>query len=270
MKVKYDHKTLRLSAETEQEKGLLASNYLKTKLAYTEAEGNDDGLTISIGGTKCYLDLEANEALIGHESLTDDRISYLLRVVLDAYVLKRGDLPLHSSLLSSEDRSAFLFGGTNCGKSVFAHQIEEMAPNCKVVGDDHIIVSPQGFIGNSIFRVRSKDKEYYSYLKNPDLFHKRTKYYIFDININDKMENSKILSSGEYMQSDLTHVLKYLIYDFKTESGILKIDDIIKGGIKSEYLNQFENFIRNAIAIIKIRGHINYVVKSIYDMLTVK
>lgn len=270
MRASYNHLTLKLCGESNLEKVILSADYTKTKLAYTVVENQCSGLNIEIGGTNCSIDLEKNLVLIGHKYLSENRIGYMLRIVVDAYILHNGGVPLHSSLLSIKDKSAFLFGNSNCGKSVLTSYIKEMDSTCKVVGDDHIIVSHMGFFGNSVFRVRSLSNDQDKYIQNLNSFHNKTEYLIFDIDINHKVNSYKSLSPIEYMQMDLTHVLKYLINDFKTEVGILKIDDIIKGGIKVQYLLEFEKFINNAVSIIRVRGDINYVGKFIYATLTAK
>lgn len=266
MKLSYSCKALSLYGENDFEKHILSSNNLRTKLAYTDVNYDMCGLKISISGKKCLVDLEKNTAFIA-EYLSESQIGYMLRVILDAYVLSKEILPLHSSMISIDSKSAFLFGGTNCGKSTFSHYIKKMNPKCNVIGDDHIIIANEGVIGNSFSRIRSIDNGKELYVKNLSYVNDTEKYFIFDIDIKDKFNNYKVLTPNEYMKKDLSNVLKYLICDFNTGREILKVDEIIKYEVESKYLQRFSEFLNNAHSIIRIRGSIDYVTQFINDIL---
>ena len=167
MKALYDRGTLKLNGESELENKIVASTYLKTKLAYIPVNDHNGDFHIVFGSDKSMIDLQNNTStFIGNDAATEGQIGYMLRVIVDAYVLHRGGLPLHASMVSLKDKSVFLFGNTNSGKSTIALHLEQMERKCKLVGDDHIIVSSSGFFGNSVLRQRSSNNHDDSYKTN--------------------------------------------------------------------------------------------------------
>ncbi|SHH23569.1 hypothetical protein [Clostridium grantii] len=269
MKLSYNYKSLELYSENNFEKKILSSKYLKTKLAYTIVNNPINGLKVIIKGNRCAVNLDENKAFIS-EYLSKNQMGYMLRIIIDSYVLSKNALPLHSSMISIDSKSGFFFGGTNCGKTIFSNYIKNYNSGYKIIGDDHVIVANKGIVGNRLSRIRSIDNESELYLKNSQYLNSIKKYFIFDIDINDKINNYKILNSDEYMENDLSYVLKYLVYDFDIGQEVFKINEFIDYEVNLKYLLELRKFIDRANAIIKIRGSIEYVTKFINSIFISK
>jgi len=267
LKIQFDHISVKIFSDNDIDHAILSSVVMKSKLAFTHVMKKVKGFTVKICGDTFTVDLVNNNAVIGHKVLSEGRIRYFLRIIIDGFVLKNEGLPLHASLLSLEDKSLFLFGQSGSGKSLISKAILELNQEVKSIGDDHIIVTPLGFIGNSVFRYRSQAGFGDVYRETKNGFHRKTEYIVFDVDIHDKEERLEILSSDEYLKKDIIHILKYLITDLETETGVVKINDVFNFDIKSEYESRFSSFLQEADYIIIIRGSLEFVKSSIYSAL---
>lgn len=286
MKLVFDSINIRLFADNNFENKILKSDYLKTKLAYIFSDKYDKFLqlgevtdisTLNILFRKgnSLLDFDNGYASI-NENLSEQEICYILRIILDAFVVKKNSLPLHGAMLSNREKGAFVFGDTKCGKSTICNNIINFNKDFKVIGDDHVIVNHESIIGNSICRLRSTvntehDCESISekqLLINNEIYSPVVKdYIIFDININHKNNYFNILNGNEYLDKNLSYILKYLTDDFYTSSENIFISNFIDKKIKEKYLYSFDHFIKNSYKIVKIRGNQNYVTSIINNYL---
>ena len=263
MKISYNYKELKIFPENEFERLLIKSEYLKTKLAFSIVNYDIKGLQILIVEDKCDIDIERNIAYID-ENLSEKQMGYFLRVIIDVYVLKYEAIPLHASLIASEKFEAFLFGRTNCGKTVFSNYLYEKYDNYNLVGDDHIIVSDKGRIGNLFSRIRSDETSIELFKKNTTLSNNVDRYFVIDIDIRDTSNSYEYIYKKDYLSESIPYVLKYIVSDFDAGRDTFFISD----ELKNNYFAKFESFLENAIDIIRIRGSVDYVTTHINTLIT--
>lgn len=286
MWILYDCMNIRLFSDNNYEEKILQSDYLKTKLAYVfDCESNDSInlqhsedcylINIDFGKGRSLLDLDNGHVFI-NENLDVLQICYILRVILDAFIVEKNSLPLHAAMLSNMDKGVFVFGDTHCGKSIVSNSIMYHNGDFKVIGDDHIIVNEKMTIGNSKSRLRiidSIDNNFASVCSNNILIDNKmyspttNDYIIFDIDINSKNNYFCKLDKDEYLDTDLSYVLKYLTNDFCTSAENIFMSRFIDIRLKEKYLTNFKYFVKNSYNIVKIRGDKNYVTNTINKYL---
>lgn len=264
MIAKFIDNTLILQGKSKRTKNILEKDSSKIKLAYKLSKVDINGLNIYIGGENFYLDYKNNKAFIGHKNLNENRLIYMLRVILDGYITLKGGLPLHASAISYKDNAIFLFGKSNSGKSLISYSLNKLNQDQSVIGDDHIIVTKNNIFGNYKGRVRNlenTDEIYYNNLQKGCLI---KKYTLIEVSIGN--DNSiKELDMKEYLKTDLSHVLKYLYEDMITETQTFKIESIFETNIKEIYFNRFKEFINSADKILKISGTKQFIKNYIND-----
>lgn len=263
MKIAYNYKELKIFPENEFERFLIKSKYLKTKLAFRIINYDIQGLQILIVKDKCDIDIERNIAYID-DNLSEKQMGYFLRVIIDIYVLKYEAISLHASLIASEKFEAFLFGRSNCGKTIFSNYLYEKYDNNNLVGDDHIIVSDKGTIGNLFSRIRSDETSIEVFKKNTTLSNSIDRYFVIDIDIRDTRNSYESIYKKDYLSECIPYVLKYIVSDFDAGRETFSVSD----EFKNNYFAEFESFLENAIDIIRIRGSVDYVTNHINDLIT--
>lgn len=264
MIAKFIDNTLILQGKSEKTKNILEKDSSKIKLAYKLSKADANELDIYIGGEKFYLDYKNNKAFIGHKNLNENRLIYMLRVILDGYIILKGGLPLHASAITYKDNAIFLFGKSNSGKSLISYDLNRLNPDKSIVGDDHIIVTKNNIFGNYKGRVRNlenKDEVYYNNLQKGSLI---KNYTLVEVSIG-KEDSIKELDIKEYLKTDLSHILKYLYEDMVTETQTFKIEEIFEVNIKEIYFNRFKEFINSADKILKISGTKQFINNYIND-----
>lgn len=260
MKMSNNSGKIFLYPETEFEKNILLSKYTQSKLAYLYSNKYIDEFTILIDKKNSCLNLEKNMACINSD-LSELQIVYLLRVIIDAYSIYKGLLPLHSAMIESNKCNVFIFGDTKCGKSLISNDIGVNNKGLSLIGDDHIIISKEYILGNSVSRLRNCDnEEIYKFNKRISEYNK---YFIFDIDIRKNKDNLIKINPIKYKSIDLTYALKYINCDFCTRIENIFMNDFVGLSIKKKYINYFEKFIDNAISIFKIEGSKEYIISNI-------
>lgn len=265
MKINYDLKQLMIYAENESERILLDSNYLKTKLAYVLVEHKIEGLTVTIDEGDSFFCIKKEVAKI-NRSYSKAQIIYMIRIIVDAYVVSKKALPLHAAMIEMKGKSIIIFGNTHGGKTTLACALKEIVSDSILIGDDHVIVSKEGVMGNSFSRFRLKNGLKEVYIENACRGNMQREYYIIDIDMNSLNAVSLEIFTEEYLKQDLSHITKYLEQDFLNEIEQVHIERFIGMQAKYAYKNELESFIKGAKRIICIKGSLESVVESLSNL----
>lgn len=249
MEIQVQNNILLIKPESLFEEKILNSDYFQSKLAYRIADNfeKEKSFKVIFNDDIFFIDGKNNIANIGDKNLTEGRLFYILRMLVDRYIVCNGGIGLHSGLAYDKGTAFFLVGDTKCGKSFYVKKLKEN--NIKVLGDDHTIILNNSVMGNLKSRVRDNDCEYYE--NNSTSIQYLNNYLIFDININTKKEISEVSFEDYVKKLDLEPVLKYLYCGIETENQNIKMDNKIIENYRKKYLD----FLKNAEKIIKINGN---------------
>ena len=251
MEIQVKNNILLIKPESLYEEKILNSEYFQSKLAYriTDNFEKEKSFKVTFNSDIFFIDEKNNIANIGDKNLTEGRLFYMLRMLVDRYIFCNGGIGIHSGLVYNKTKAFFLVGDTKCGKSFYVKKLKEN--NIEVLGDDHIIILNNSIMGNLKSRVRDSDCEYYE--NNSSSIKYLNNYLIFDININAKKGITEVSFEDYVKKLDLRGVLKYLYYGIETENQNIKMDNEIVENYRKKYLD----FLKKADKIIKING--NYV-----------
>ena len=235
-----------LKAEDNYENKVLKSDYLKSKLVYREILKNENSI--------CEKDffkikLDYNLFKIDKNLVYYGRVGYVLRVILDTYIVLLGGLPLHAAAIRHKKMTYFLIGNTHSGKSVISNYLKNHYKNIDLIGDDHLVIFNNILFGNDKSRIRKKDgSEYY---KENFLGEKKLgKYCICLVNINDSSRFEKI-EKNIAINLNFRNTLKYLC-----ENKEIFLENIEMKNILKIYFIRYKHFFYNSIKIIKITNKI--------------
>ena len=249
MEIQIKNNILLIKPESLYEEKILNSEYFQSKLAYriTDNFEKEKSFKVTFNSDVFFIDEKNNIANIGDKNLTEGQLFYILRMLVDRYIVCNGGIGLHSGLAYDKGTAFFLIGDTKCGKSFYVKKLKEN--NIKVLGDDHIIILNNFIMGNLKSRVRNNDCEYYE--NNLSDIEYLNNYLIFDVNINAKKEIIEVSFEDYVKKLDLRGVLKYLYYGIETENQNIKMDNKIIENYRKKYLD----FLKKAAKIIKINGN---------------
>ncbi len=249
MEIQVKNNILLIKSESLFEEKILNSEYFQSKLAYriTDKLEEEKKFKITFNGDVFFIDKKNNIANIGDKNLTEGRLFYMLRMIVDRYIVCNEGIGLHSGLAYGKGKAFFLIGDTKSGKSFYVKKLKEN--NIEVLGDDHTIILNNCMMGNLKSRVRDNEGEHYE--NNSPNIKYLNNYLVFDINISGKKEISEISFENYVKILDFKPVLKYLYCGIETESQDIKIDSEIIENYRKRYLN----FLKNAEKIIKINGN---------------
>jgi hypothetical protein len=261
MKVKLKGPITNLDATSTIEDSILNGESINTKLAFSQANINNEDILIGSEQDVLYLDIKNKQANI--DITKEGFVVYLLRVFLDALHVYNDNLPLHASMVKVGEKSLIFTGGTNHGKSVVANTLNQLY-NGIVVGDDHLIVSNNLVNGNNVARVRNLGSQRSSYVANNTPVVNLDDYSFYIVNLNhhnsyESMGLSKLMQRQEILRS----ALKYLKNDILVNNCSHKTSDIVGHDILKNYLDLFEKFTSHAERITEVRGSLDYVVDRI-------
>lgn len=144
-------------------------DYYVSKLCFMEraAAVKGEKVVISDGNGLCY-DKE-NDVYFFPQPLSDDQRCFLLRCVIDAVQLKRGNLPIHTAAVSDGNETFIIAAEPRGGKSYISNEICKAFHEYDTIGDDHIIISSGYIQGNKKRRIRNINTEECEYAENKGL-----------------------------------------------------------------------------------------------------
>lgn len=144
-------------------------DYYDSKLCYMnyEAAVKGEKVVINYGNGLCY-DKETDVYFIP-QPLSEEQQCFLLRCVIDAVQLKRGNLPMHTAAVSDGNKTFVIAAESGRGKSYISNKICKSFHEYDIIGDDHIIISSDYIQGNKKRRIRNINTEEYEYTKNKGL-----------------------------------------------------------------------------------------------------
>ncbi len=249
MEIQVKNNILLIKPESLCEEKILNSEYFQSKLAYriTDNFEKEKSLKVTFNRDVFFIDEKNNVVNIGDKNLTEGRLFYILRMIVDRYIVCNEGIGLHSGLAYDKETAFFLVGDTKCGKSFYVKKLKEN--NIKVLGDDHTIILNNSIMGNLKSRIRDNDCECYEN-NSPDI-ECLNNYFIFDVNINAKKEITEVSFEDYVKKLDLEPVLKYLYCGIETENQNIKMDNEIIENYRKKYLD----FLKRANKIIKINGN---------------
>jgi serine kinase of HPr protein (carbohydrate metabolism regulator) len=209
MIAEFSNGIINLWGHSKEEEYLLNEDYLKTKLAYQlkRIEDSDpNSLKIYTGAEKFKIDIKKKKAFISPKNLNRERLGYILRILLDSYILWNGGLPLHASAIKIADITVLFFGKSNSGKSTISYYLKKINSNISIIGDDHIVISEMKIFGNNKSRIRKFNNQNEFYFDNIQKESFSEKYFIFEVDINDKLEKIEFIDANNYLQNDISHI----------------------------------------------------------------
>jgi len=255
-----------LYPESNFEEELLKSNLLKTKLVYKYIKQikNSNYVKIDFNPKKQIIfDLKNNYFNFNFRDYK--KISYFLRIIIDSYMVKESNLPLHSAFLKHNKMGIFLFADMNGGKSSTLNSLNSKK-KIKLIGDDHIIVGEKNISGNLLSRIRNSETEQYLPMLGNSL---RTNENII-INLKPSNKNSiKKIRKSKYLhdKKSLDAVLKYLYRDPVINETKYYLDEIIGNEILKKYFVIFEEFIYASLELIEIEGKYTFIQEKVKEVI---
>ena len=183
---------------------------------------------------------------------------FLLRLIIDAEELKRGNLPLHAAAICDGARVFLIVAPPKNGKSFLTHEISRQISDCEIIGDDHIILAPTHIQGNLKRRMRNRDGETIGYAENKGFCKIYPTTWICIIK--QETDCKPIFLSGADAFNALTEAsaFKYLNEIF-THNEIRYSTSVITDLKTDEtYRNRFNAFLKES-RVLFLRGTLNYI-----------
>ena len=241
--------------------------YYESKLCFQRYTGNDRDKNIILihdGDRLCYDAL--NDIYTVPNDIDMFQRCFLLRLIIDAEELKRGNLPLHMAAVGDGSQLFLIAAPPQNGKSYLTHEICRKVSGFETIGDDHIILSPQHIQGNVSRRLRSKDNKTVGYEKNKGLDKICTMTWICVAK--QEINRDPFLLSGAEAFNALAEAsaFKYLNETFAHNEICYPASEVTDFKIDETYRDCFNAFIKENSVII-LRGTLNYIEGVILDII---
>lgn len=275
MKLTYNQSTLYITPESNFEQELIQSKYLKTKLSYQIIENNpENSLDLRIEQRQSFIDWDKKIVFI-NSMYSSFQISYILRIVSDAYSIRCNSLPLHAAMITTDTKHIYILGSSRSGKSTLASMLSKWQENISVVGDDHIIVSEQFITGNTLLSIKNiKNKKQQnssncsnSYIENLGGVENKNSYVLIDVNLQSEIDSCQLIDNIQYLKGNLVHVMKYLSDDFFSQVEQIQVEEFVGKEIIEQYKIKMVDFIGGASMIISVSGKLENVYSRLKELL---
>ncbi|MFT4244601.1 MAG: hypothetical protein ACMXYB_04085 [Candidatus Woesearchaeota archaeon] len=265
MRIKISDGCCRISSESKLEYLLLNSNYLKSKLAYSELRPNSDNFgEIEFNRNKPFLfDLGENKFNFNIDE--ESKVGYLLRIIVDSMSVNVGNLPLHSAYAEVNQLGIFLFGDMYGGKSSTLISLKDL-DGIKLIGDDHILIGGKKISGNLMSRIRTQQGESFFPLEGSSKkIDTNIIFNLFPSNIN----SFKYQKKDEYLEdgNSLDAVLKYLNRNPIFNGIKYDLSNIVGKPIIEKYFSLFRNFVFESEFIVKVSGEHEYIKEKVREVI---
>ncbi|MDD3322168.1 MAG: hypothetical protein PHS59_12075 [Paludibacter sp.] len=275
MKFNYYHSVLYITPENKFEQELIQSEYLKTKLSYQIIENSPEHfLDLRIEQRQSFIDWEKKIVII-NSMYSTFQMSYILRIVSDAYCVMCNSLPLHAAMITTDTKHIYILGNSGSGKSTLANLLSSWQEKISVVGDDHVIVSEQFVTGNTVLSVKSSRNNNQqnlsncanSYVENLGGVQNKNSYFLIDVDLQSKVDTCQLIDNSQYLNGNLGHITKYLSDDFFTQVEQIQVEKFVGKKIIEQYNTKMVNFIDGASMIISVSGKLENVYSQLKELL---
>lgn len=140
-------------------------NYFYSKLCFSD-DNFEKASNITINEADCFeYNKSLNEFCFPYD-VTEAQRCFLLRLVVDAVQIKRGNLPLHASAVTNGTETYIICAGSGKGKTYISEEVCRKFHSFNIIGDDHIILSTDYIQGNKKRRIRNMDLKETGYQNN--------------------------------------------------------------------------------------------------------
>lgn len=245
---------IELCPNTEIEERFLCLPETKSKIAYVVRKFSTGGLTISTECENTVFDVCGGYTSFNWCNWSNKKRMYYLRAVLEQFAALSGAISMHASALAFGTYLLIVFGDSLCGKSTIA-AILSSKYGAELIGDDHIILSPYGIVGNSVMRLRKGDDTIYCEHSLKYFKYKRLCVAHIELADDGNNCNSIEVDSVESFEK-INDALKYLyepLNKYKMDAGAFDFSEAFKAYLR--YLHSASSFIRihgNSIYIAEI------------------
>ena len=245
----------------------MPQDYYGSKLCFQNyiSENSDCKKIFISEGNYLHYDSSQNFYTIPHDINASQRC-FLLRLIIDAEELRRGNLPLHAAAISDASRVFLIAAPPQNGKSFLAHEICRQVSDCEVIGDDHIIITQAHIQGNIKRRMRSIDSETIGYAENKGFCKMCPITWICVAK--QETDCEPIFLSGADAFNALTEAsaFKYLNETFTHNEINYSTSVITDLKIDETYWSLFNAFLKES-RVLFLRGTLNYIVGVILALI---
>ncbi len=242
------------------------NDYYYSKLCFFDANYNDDGSLITIKENNRFDYNKLKNEFIFPYNITEAQRCFLLRLVVDAVQLKRGNLPLHASAVSDGLETYIICACSGKGKTYISEEVCKNLQGFNIVGDDHIIISSNYVQGNLKRRIRDFDLKDIGYKNNIGLT-KKTDLNFICFNYSKTEDMILNVEESEVKESFLhASAFKYLNEIFAHDGVEFRAHKLIDDDVNEVYKNTILKFLNNTKAVY-IQGTqqtaIDYIINQI-------
>ena len=237
----------------------MPSDYYGSKLCfqnYTSENQANKKIFISEGNCLHY-DSAQDVYTVPHDINISQRC-FLLRLIIDAEELKRGNLPLHAAAICDGARVFIMAALPGNGKSFLAHEICRQISDCEIIGDDHIILTPTHIQGNIRRRMRNRDSKTIGYATNKGFCKMYPVTWICIAKQETDCEPIFLSGADAFNALTAASAFKYLNETFTHNEIRYSTSVITDLKIDETYWKRFNAFLKES-RMLFLRGTLNYV-----------
>ena len=241
-------------------------NYYYSKLCFFNETVCIQSRNIKINeGNGFYYNKETEEYYFPHD-INEYQRCFLLRLIIDSIQLERGNLPMHTAVVSDGTEAIVISAESGMGKSFISDEICRLCKEYYTIGDDHIIISSEYIQGNKKRRVRNINIEECAYTENKGLSSFKELIFIcYDFSENKNYTMSLSATDiFEYFKSK--SAFKYLNETFVHNNISYRADKITDININEVYRKKLFHYLNGKNALY-ICGTQQYAVECIFKII---